>query len=308
MTESEKNNEMTSAAEEMTGTEASTSVPIGGDLQSIGTQLANARQQHGWAVEDVASQLKLAPRQIDAIEHDNYDALPTMVMTRGYIRSYAKLLGLDPATILPSTASAAGTANAFGAAQSGENTSRSLSQSNIPFESESRISIKWIVAGVAVVLAAIAATQFGGLSALHSSSVASAESAESASTEKDATGKTDDEILANANTPTTTVASNQQATVAVGATGVPAATVTPGTGDNQLSLHFKQDSWIQVKSADKKILFSGIAKADATETFSLDQPLSVVIGNISGVDATLRGEVLDLKANSKTNVARLNLK
>ncbi|WP_194270546.1 helix-turn-helix domain-containing protein [Glaciimonas soli] len=306
MTEPEKNSEITSAAEEMAGAEAS--APVSDGLHSVGAQLANARKQHGWAVEDVASQLKLAPRQIDAIEQDNYNALPTMVMTRGYIRSYAKLLGLDPAAILPSTASATDTAGAFSSSQHGGNTSRSLAQSNIPFESEGRISVKWIVVGVAVVLAAIAATQFGGLSALHSSSVASAESVESASTDKDATGKTDDEILANANTPPSAVASNPQATVAVGATGVPAPTVAPGADNNQLSLHFKQDSWIQVKSADKKILFSGIAKADATETFSLDQPLSVVIGNISGVDATLRGEALDLKANSKTNVARLNLK
>jgi cytoskeleton protein RodZ len=40
----------------------------------------------------------------------------------------------------------------------------------------------------------------------------------------------------------------------------------------------------------------------------MSQPVNIIIGNLAGVDATLRGVPVDLKAGSKTNVARLNLK
>ena len=67
---------------------------------SAGVQLATLRQERGWTVEQVASQLNLAARQIQALEDDNYAALPGMVIVRGFIRSYSKVLRVDPAPIL----------------------------------------------------------------------------------------------------------------------------------------------------------------------------------------------------------------
>jgi cytoskeleton protein RodZ len=62
---------------------------------SLGAQLAAARVEREWSVEHVASQLNLAPRQIQALEADNYGALPGMASVRGFVRAYAKLLKLD---------------------------------------------------------------------------------------------------------------------------------------------------------------------------------------------------------------------
>ncbi|WP_175625649.1 MULTISPECIES: RodZ domain-containing protein [Oxalobacteraceae] len=67
---------------------------------SAGTQLVALREERGWTVEQVANQLNLASRQIQALEEDNYAALPGMVIVRGFIRSYAKVLRVDPAPIL----------------------------------------------------------------------------------------------------------------------------------------------------------------------------------------------------------------
>lgn len=60
-----------------------------------GAMLAAQRQKKGWSVEQVASLVKLAPRQIQAIEADNYAALPGLAVARGFVRSYAKVVGLD---------------------------------------------------------------------------------------------------------------------------------------------------------------------------------------------------------------------
>ncbi len=54
----------------------------------------------GLSVEQVADQLKLAPRQVLAIEQGNFDALPNRAVTRGFIRAYAKAMRLDPAPLV----------------------------------------------------------------------------------------------------------------------------------------------------------------------------------------------------------------
>src|SRR3954451_3829508 len=65
-----------------------------------GIQLRERRQALGWTVEHVANQLNLAPRQIEAIETDNYAALPGIASIRGFIRAYAKLLKVDASPLI----------------------------------------------------------------------------------------------------------------------------------------------------------------------------------------------------------------
>ena len=67
---------------------------------SPGAKLATARSELGWTIEQVASQLKLAKRQIIAIEADDYASLPEPAVVRGFVRAYAKLLKLDVAPLL----------------------------------------------------------------------------------------------------------------------------------------------------------------------------------------------------------------
>ena len=67
---------------------------------SPGSKLASTRNTLGWTVEQVAAQLKLAPRQIIALEADDYASLPEPAVVRGFIRAYAKLLKLDAAPLV----------------------------------------------------------------------------------------------------------------------------------------------------------------------------------------------------------------
>lgn len=63
-------------------------------------QLAAAREARGWSMSDVASKLGMMPRQIDAIEHGRWEALPGDAFVRGAIRAYGKALQLDVAPLL----------------------------------------------------------------------------------------------------------------------------------------------------------------------------------------------------------------
>ncbi|BBB60481.1 helix-turn-helix domain-containing protein [Undibacterium sp. KW1] len=69
-------------------------------VQTAGSQLSAARVQLGLSVQQVADQLKLSQRQILALESNQFDDLPKMVIVRGFVRSYAKLLKLDPAPVI----------------------------------------------------------------------------------------------------------------------------------------------------------------------------------------------------------------
>lgn len=67
---------------------------------SVGKTLREAREQLGLSVNDVANRIKFAPRQVEALEADDYVQLPEAAFVRGFVRSYARLLELDPSRLL----------------------------------------------------------------------------------------------------------------------------------------------------------------------------------------------------------------
>src|ERR1039458_7621063 len=69
-------------------------------LTSLGRMLREARERFGLSVADVAAQIKFAPRQIEALEADDFKHLPEAAFLRGFVRSYAKILHLDAQTLL----------------------------------------------------------------------------------------------------------------------------------------------------------------------------------------------------------------
>ena len=68
--------------------EASSRSQCGGAIRA-------ARESQGLSVHEIASRLRLSPKQIDAIEADHFAALPEPTIVRGFIRNYAKLLKID---------------------------------------------------------------------------------------------------------------------------------------------------------------------------------------------------------------------
>ena len=70
-------------------------VPLIMDVNSVGGRLAQAREQRGWTVQYVAEQLKLSQTQILALEADQLEKLPKLVIVRGFVRAYSKLLRID---------------------------------------------------------------------------------------------------------------------------------------------------------------------------------------------------------------------
>ena len=72
------------------------SVPEPDAFVGAGAQLKAAREAAGLSLDQVAQQLKLAPRQVRALEDEDFGMLPGRTFTRGFMRNYARLLNLDP--------------------------------------------------------------------------------------------------------------------------------------------------------------------------------------------------------------------
>lgn len=69
---------------------------------SVGSALREARTLIGLSVGEVSGRIKFAPRQIEALEADDFAQLPEAAFVRGFVRSYARLVQLDPEILLAS--------------------------------------------------------------------------------------------------------------------------------------------------------------------------------------------------------------
>lgn len=65
-----------------------------------GAILRMAREEKGWSYEEVEDAIKIRVRYLSALENEEYNVLPGATYTRGFLRTYAKHLGLDPQEII----------------------------------------------------------------------------------------------------------------------------------------------------------------------------------------------------------------
>lgn len=129
----------------------------GSNLATPGVQLAAAREAAGWTIEQIADQLKLAPRQVIALEKGDYASLPNMAVVRGFVRAYAKVLKIDATPLVAMIEVVSPTSHE--ASPPRRERSPTFSESRFPSltERSSKPAGWMIVAGVAVVIAAAGA-------------------------------------------------------------------------------------------------------------------------------------------------------
>jgi cytoskeleton protein RodZ len=323
-----------------------------------GEKLAAYREAHSWTIEQVASQLNLAPRQIQAIEENNYAALPGRAVTRGFIRAYAKLLKVDAdplVAMMPtekveiSQESDAAPMRRAIPAQFSYNTRMPPLRKGSSF---SRLIAVGILA-IIVIGGGIAAYRMGlipvgpksPLSKASTTDVSQASSEQSGvktealNTENVKPEELTSDTAVSPNTPAVAqpnveapknaeaskngaskVTNDAGKTIADAHPTAPSETnATPQNSESTASkgalvLTAHEDSWVEIRrtgpaaGAKNSVLVSHVVKAGSTETFDITDPVSVTIGNAAGVDASFRGEPMNIKSNAKTNVARLNLK
>jgi cytoskeleton protein RodZ len=70
------------------------------DERSFGDILAEARKSRNYSLSDIRENIKVAEHILSALEANDIDALPDQTYVRGYIKAYAKFLGIPEQDVL----------------------------------------------------------------------------------------------------------------------------------------------------------------------------------------------------------------
>jgi cytoskeleton protein RodZ len=302
---------------------------------SPGAQLARQRVELGWSIPEVASHLNLAPRQIQAMEDDNHAALPGIAITRGFIRAYAKLLRIDSAPLMVGLILPVEDFSDTPTPVRRTVAPANFSDNRLGSSGGHRASSKWysaLLIGVVVVVAGSLAQHYGwlpkgletmstnvsnGLSELRGEPVTSDTSGmEPSPGHVEITPDLPIGVMPPVDAPAAVDvpgampvgAAAPDATAAIPPVDLSLVPTTAITTNNQLVLTVRSDSWIEIRGAGSSAVTSKLYRAGSTSTFDIVEPVTLVVGNAAGVDATLRGAPLPLPSASNNNVARISVK
>lgn len=294
-----------------------------------GGALHIAREKQGLSLNDVASKLKISNKQIEALESDNFAALPESTIVRGFIRNYAKLLKLDVEPLLdaynvlvPSKEPLAFTVKP---------------SSNMKVSGYKKPKTgRYIALALLAVLALVAWLFYQHYIEKPSPTtpIAGTEKPESLP----------QQALPAAERVAETASSTEIALPPAASSEVPAATTTdstqstntlpnpsassPSATENaqlildstapviaqetdkslmRLEIGATQETWVSVKDAAGKEIYSKIVFAGSRQTLEAKPPLDIVFGNAAGASLIVNGKSVDLAPHTRVNVARLKL-
>jgi len=291
----------------------------------LGHRLRTAREAMGLSRAETATKLRLPLRVLARLEDDDYQGMDESVYLRGYLSSYARLVGVP---VVVAENAAAAHARVVPLVATG-----TVSRSRYLFDRYSVSATYLILTGLIVVPAVWLATH-GGLEQ-NLARTTSLDSPTSISvppiTQNGATDSADTSSNATPDQQGTSTADEATATVAAveppkqeqmpviasmtpfSAQSSPAAAPTPEaatpakTGAHTLTLKIKSASWVEIVDADGTKLESGILPAGAERSYSSDGQLSVRLGNAEGAEVGVDGKPVDLAPFRRANVARLRV-
>ncbi|MBR8298134.1 helix-turn-helix domain-containing protein [Burkholderia cenocepacia] len=329
------------------GAETNAAKPAPAGLESlaaVGSRLAQLRETKGWSVDDVSARLKVAPQKLRALESGDISHLPGVTFALGVVRSYAKMLGVDPEPFAQALRRERGVPEVDLSMPASSGTDLPRGRVSIPLGGSSRHH-PWLW-GTGIVIVAVVAVlmwhtggdsssllaRFKGGEAEHASAAsatAASSSAEEAAT-NGASAAVANEVPAPAAAsaapaqaiasavpapaaPVATAAASQPvAAPAAASAAAPAqpASVVVAAGQSMVELKVKQDCWFSVRDKNGKELFSALVRAGETKQVAGDGPFKVTIGNKAGLDAVaFDGKPVDPAKYSaaRGNVARFTL-
>ena len=276
----------------------------------LGQRLQEAREAQGLAVEDISNRLRLSARQVKALEEDDFTVLPEPMITRGFIRNYARLLELDPEPLLEAYR-----------AQVPSEPPRAISipSANIPISDSGRRP--WLVFVIGALLIgimlfvwlyaddlsinteqtpeAVTTTQMPEPESVEPLPVPALPLAERMEEPAAAQEQADTDEAATPGAEAQTVPA-QDAATAQPSVAVPA-------GAAKLEFSFNDTSWVSVVDGNNEEILNETKPAGSREAVEGKPPFKVVIGNAGGSTLTYNGKTLDLAPHTRLNVVRITL-
>ncbi|MFW8652677.1 cytoskeleton protein RodZ [Vibrio diabolicus] len=298
-----------------------------------GTLLKNKRESLGMSQKQVADRLRLRVSVIEDIENNRFESQQVATFTRGYLRSYAKFVGLDEKMVLTALEQTADVQP-----QEQEIEMQSFSRKTKDEKHNSRIMLlTWVIGLVIIGISAAwwwqnqqensltkevtdssveapkpTAQELADIDLMTADELIASTPEDVVSTSNNVVETSEvpveqgsDPLLAETEN-TTSVDSEEPVAVIETAEEEQPAPVVP-EGMTLLTMKFKADCWIQVKDTNGKTLVSGTHKPGQDVELTGKAPFKVILGAPEGVTMTFASEPVDLSGYTSGKVARFTL-
>ncbi|EMK3384548.1 cytoskeleton protein RodZ [Vibrio parahaemolyticus] len=298
-----------------------------------GTLLKNKRESLGMTQKQVADRLRLRVSVIEDIENNRFESQQVATFTRGYLRSYAKFVGLDEKVVLVALEQ---TADVKPKEQEIE--MQSFSRKTKHEKHNSRIMLlTWVIAIVIIGISAAwwwqnqqenslaqvvaeanvetsqpSADEIADIDLMTEEELIASTPAELAASNNTASESSinaaqTDEVVPAETEESTTETTQEPVAVIEAAEEVQEAPPVVPEGMTLLTMKFKADCWIQVKDTNGKTLVSGTQKPGQDVELTGKAPFKVILGAPEGVTMTFASEPVDLSGYTSGKVARFTL-
>lgn len=263
---------------------------------SVGQILREAREAQGMSVEDASMRLRLMHRQVAAMEADDFASLGQPVFARGFVRNYARLLGVDAEALL--------------ARIGGATAEPPLILQTAPQLPRSWLTSPWLILLLLGMLVLVVAPV--GLYLWLNSDVSESPAPRPAPVAQ--TAPLPATVVEPAASPAPGVSPAGAAPAGGVAAEKPAVaaspagpTVAPAASGSVLHLEFGAESWTEIRDARKRNLHRQLNPAGSRVDVTGQPPFEVVIGNAPQARLTYNGRPIDLKPFTDSTVARFTL-
>lgn len=281
---------------ENTHPENVSSAPTAGGL------LKAARQGVGMHLAVLSVNLKVPVRQLEALEADQYLFDQSPVFARGLAASVCRQLRADPAPILALMPVSANYLEPNGNVRQTYMAPADLGSMR---RGTAVVTHKtwWIASGMLLLIAALIwlpnPGQWAWLENLQATALVPDSTAQAAAPQ--AQLEPVSLGVAGGNTAT------QDALPTEAKVGVVALPPPPVT-QPELLFSAQNMSWVEVRDAQKQLIWNGVLNAGDQKPLPVTLPVSVVVGRSDAVQLSVNGQAFDLKPHTQVNTARFEVK
>ena len=298
---------------------------------SAGAMLRTLREQAGMELETLGAALKVSTQRLHALESDDYSALPALYFARGLAANICRHLGQDAAPVLAKMPDGP---PRMPTVQRKDSPMRPPVMLPIGMGSSFSKLYKWIIAGVGLLLLAVAAifaiprlwAQFTSSKPATVPTPAVAASIAQPSEPMTASTVIPSLTLQPAPTPrapasisalpaSTPVRTTASAPAAASVTAsAPASAATPASGQqaaasNTLQINATGNTWVKVSTAAGRTLFERRLTAGQQRQIQVARyPVRVAVGNTEYTQIIDRGQPFDLAGIATQGSARFEIK
>lgn len=265
------------------------------DIDDIGTILKSSRLKSKKSMEEISSELCIRKIYLTALEEGDYETLPPIPYGIGYVRTYARYLGLNPER----------------AVKLYKNASQTEEQENKQEETEkaevNKISGKHIVIGIIALLAIYAAWSFyANMGATPTVLSPKAEDKninieEQVLEEKEnAKGQTPEDIETSETISQETEITATEISEAVEQTPIPEEPIVAEekVENNKVVVEFTGESWVELKDK-KKVYFQGVYHEGDKKEIDYIGNLFLSVGRPENVKIYIKGTEKDILAKKR---------